>query len=82
MSRDILIGTYKILRKLGAEREEIKPETALKTDLFFDEIDRTCLLFYIESNFNIDLTEQEENNLNTVSDILQVVSNHKTKLLN
>ncbi|MBI9067005.1 MAG: hypothetical protein JEZ09_06915 [Salinivirgaceae bacterium] len=82
MSRDILIGTYKILRRLGAERDEILPETAFKTDLFFDEIDQTCLLFLIETNFNISISKNEEATLSTVNDLIEIVYKHKSALLN
>jgi acyl carrier protein len=82
MSKDILIGAYKILRKMGAEQNEIKLETNFYSDLFFDETDRTCLLFFIESRFNIDVTDQEAANMQTVNDMLKIVSSHKAALLN
>jgi acyl carrier protein len=77
MSRDILIGTYKILRKMGAEQEEIKPETNLYSDLFFDETDTTCLLFFMESRFNIDVSDREANEMKTINDMLEIVEKHK-----
>lgn len=82
MSRDILIGTYKILRRLGAERDEILPEARFKTDLFFDETDRTCLLFLIESNFGIQLTGKEETKINTINDLLEIINSHKKTMIN
>lgn len=77
MPNDILIGTYKILRKLGAKRNEIKPETAFEDDLFFDETDKTCLLFFVESNFHFQFTPNEEKKLRTINDLVQVIYNHK-----
>jgi len=77
MSKDILIGAYKILRKMGAEQDEIQPETNFYSDLFFDQTDRLCLLFFIESRFNIAVTDQEANNMKTIGDMLNIVSNHK-----
>lgn len=77
MSRDILIGTYRIMRKMGAEQEEIVPETNLSTDLFFDETDRNCLLFFLESRFNIDVSDQEAEKLHTIDDMLHLVERHR-----
>ena len=82
MSRDILIGTYKILRKLGANRDDILPDADFKNDLFFDETDQTCLLFFVESNFNISISKQEESGLVTVNDLVEIVHKHKAALLN
>ncbi len=82
MSRDILIGSYKILRKMGAGQDEIKPETNFYSDLFFDETDKTCLLFFIESRFNIDVTDQEAENMKTINDMLEIVAHHREELMN
>lgn len=80
MSKEILIGTYKILRKLGADRDEIIPEAVLKTDLFFDETDQTCLLFFIESNFDIEISPKEELDIRTVNDLVEIIWQHKSHL--
>jgi len=82
MPTDILIGAYKILRKMGAEQEEIKPETNFYSDLFFDKTDITCLLFFMESRFNIDVNDQEAEGMKTVNDMLEIVSKHKAAILN
>ena len=82
MPRSILIGTYKILRRLGAERDEIAPETTFDKDLFFDEIDQKCLLFLVESNFGIEFSPTEEKKLHTVNDLVQIIYNHKEQLQN
>ncbi|MDA3893350.1 MAG: hypothetical protein PF517_16935 [Salinivirgaceae bacterium] len=82
MSKDILIGTYKIFRKMGAGQDEILPETHLTSDLFFDDTDRTCLLFFMESRFKIDVPDQEAAKMETINDVLEIVEKHKAALLN
>lgn len=81
MSRDILIGAYKIFRKLGAEQEEIRPETNLYSDLFFDETDTICLLFFMESRFNIDVSDTEAKEMKTINDMLEIVEKHKELIM-
>lgn len=80
MSRDILIGTYRIMRKMGADQNEIVPETSLTKDLFFDETDFTCLLFFLESRFNIVVPDKEAAEMETISDMLQIVEKHRAVL--
>ncbi len=70
---NIEIAMYKILRKLGVQRDEIKLETSFNRDLFFDEKDWLCFLFLVESNMNIDLNDKMAKNMNTVGDALAMV---------
>lgn len=64
------------MRKLGVSRDEIQPETSFDNDLFFDDKDWTCFLFFIESRFDISLQPEEEQQLNSVGNTIETVSRH------
>lgn len=76
MEKEIKLGVYRILRKLGVNREEILPEAQFKNDLFFDDMDMTCFLFFVESKFNISISDEETNQLTTIGNSIKVVDRH------
>ena len=76
MEKEINVGIYRILRKLGVTREDIKPETQFKNDLFFDETDWTCFMFFVESKFNIAISNEEEGQFETIENSINIVNRH------
>lgn len=76
MEKEIKLGVYRILRKLGVNRDEIYPEAKFSTDYFFDDIDWNCFLFFIESKFNISITDDEQKELVTVANTIDIVDKH------
>ncbi len=74
MDKLIRIEVYRILRKLGAKREEITPETLLKKLIAFDEQEWTFFLFFLESRFNISINNEEEQKLVTIENTIDIVS--------
>jgi acyl carrier protein len=76
MEKEIKLGIYRILRKLGVNRDEIKPETQFQNDLFFDEIDWNCFLFFVESKFNISISNDEEGQLQTIENSIDIIDRH------
>ncbi len=76
MEKDIKLGVYKILRKLGVNRDEIYPEAKFKTDYFFDDVDWNCFLFFVESKFNISITDDDQKEMVTLANTIDVVDRH------
>ena len=76
MEKEINVGIYRILRKLGVTREDIKPETQFKNDLFFDETDWTCFMFFVESKFNIAISDEEQVQFQTIGNSINIVNKH------
>lgn len=75
MERLVHIGVYRILRRFGAQREEINPNSKL-ADLFeIDEIEWNCFMFFLESKFNISISKEEELQLVTVRNVIEAVTN-------
>lgn len=82
MDRSIRIGVYKILRKLGAQREEINPENKLKNLLEYYNDDWNILLFFLESKFDIFINKEQEEQLITVEDTIEIVRANLNKSIN
>lgn len=76
MNKEINLGLYRILRKLGVNRDEIRPETQFQNDLFFDDTDWNCFLFFVESKFNISISNEEEIQLHTIANSVDIIDRH------
>ncbi|MCL2072725.1 MAG: acyl carrier protein [Marinilabiliaceae bacterium] len=57
-AKDIRMGLYKVLRKTGVPREHILEEASFKNDMFMDDIDMTCFLYYLETKFNLNIENE------------------------
>jgi len=73
MDKTIRIGLYRILRKLGVKREQIIPDALLKGKFFFDNQDWNCFLFFLETNFNITISAEDELKLETVGSTINTI---------
>ena len=71
---------YRILRKLGVNREDICLNADIRDDLGLDDFDRKLYLYYVESNFKIDLLDNQLPKLNKIRDTVNILE--KTLLKN
>jgi len=78
MDKRTRLGMYRILRKLGVKRNEIYPEASFKTDLFFDDKDWLCFLFFVESKFNISIDDKEIDRLTNLESSIHTVNRYLT----
>lgn len=76
MDKTTRLGMYRILRKLGVSRDEIRPDASFETDLFFDEKDWLCFHFFVESKFNISIEEEELMQLTNLESSISTVNRH------
>lgn len=65
---------YRVLRKTGVPREQIKLEASFSEDLNFDQVDWALFVYYLEGSFKIHLDDKEINELSQVNDTLKIVS--------
>lgn len=65
---------YRVLRKTGVPREQIKLEASFNEDLNFDQVDWALFVYYLEGSFKIHLDDKEINELSQVDDTLKIVS--------
>lgn len=74
MEKQIRLGMYRVLRKVGVNRQYIYPEASFSTDLFFDDIDWKCFLCFVEEQFNIEINDEEAQRLVTVENTIELVN--------
>ena len=58
-------------------KREIKPEDNLLGDLGFDSLDYIEIAMSIEDEFNIDISDDELEKINTVQDVINLVKKSK-----
>ena len=56
-----------IFKYMGIPKEQIRPDASFVSDLEFEEFQVTCLVFYIEAYFKINVTESDYAELNTIA---------------
>lgn len=50
---------YKVLRKTGVRRDQIKLDASFSEDLNFDQVDWALFVYYLEGFFKIHLEDRE-----------------------
>lgn len=65
---------YKVLRKTGVRRDQIKLDASFSEDLNFDQVDWALFVYYLEGFFKIHLEDREIRELSYVDDTLKIVS--------
>lgn len=64
---------YRVLRKTGVHREQIKLDASFDEDLNFDQLDWTLFIYYLEGSFKIHLEDNEIGQLSQVNDTVKVL---------
>ncbi|NPA37850.1 MAG: acyl carrier protein [Chlorobi bacterium] len=67
---------YRVFRKTGVPKELIDENARLNEDLFIDENDMTCFLYYLETNFNVNIDNKELPRLVSVKDTIDYLQSH------
>ncbi len=65
---------YRVLRKTGVRRESIKLNASYSDDLRFDQLDWTLFVYYLESFFQICLTDRDISKMRVVNDTLTLLN--------
>ncbi len=76
MERQVRLGLYRALRKVGVSRQSITPEASFSNDFFFDDVDWKCFLCFLEEQFHIEINDDEAQQLVTVENTIDLVSKH------
>lgn len=62
---------YRVLRKTGVQKKNIKLSTSFNDDLQFDPIDWSIFAFYLEGVFDISIKDEELNKLDNIRNTIQ-----------
>jgi acyl carrier protein len=57
-----------IVEQLGVDEEEVTPEASITDDLGADSLDQVELVMAFETEFNIDIPDEEAEKIKTVGD--------------
>lgn len=74
MSSDMLQRITKIIvEQLAVKEEEVKPETRFREDLGADSLTVVELVMEIESQFGIEIPDEDANEIKTVQDLISYI---------
>lgn len=62
-----------VVDQLGVEREEVTSEKSFIEDLNADSLDLTELIMTLEEHFECEITEEEQEQLRTVGDVVAFI---------
>jgi len=62
---------YRVLRKTGVQKQNIKLSSSFNDDLQFDPVDWSIFAFYLEGVFDISIKDEELNKLENVRNTIQ-----------
>ncbi|MBR6743541.1 MAG: acyl carrier protein [Clostridia bacterium] len=62
--------------QLDAEADKMTPSTKIADDLGADSLDLVDLLMSIEDEFGVEIPDEEVENLTTIGDVVDYISEH------
>jgi len=78
MAADTLERVKKIIvEQLGVEEAEVTPEASITDDLGADSLDQVELVMAFETEFGIDIPDEEAEKIKTVGDAVQKIESVK-----
>lgn len=78
MSADILERVKSIIvDRLGVGETEIKLESSFKEDLGADSLDVVELVMELEDEFDLEISDEDAEKINTVGDVVTYITSHK-----
>ena len=64
-----------IVEQLGVEENEVTPEASITDDLGADSLDQVELVMAFETEFGIDIPDEEAEKIKTVGDAVEKIDN-------
>jgi len=64
---------YRVLRKTGVQKKDIRPCADYRLDLHFDSVDWKIFTYYLEGIFDISVRDEEILNLGSVNDTFKLI---------
>lgn len=78
MSADIFARvTNIIVERLGVEEGQVKLESSFKEDLGADSLDVVELVMELEDEFDMEISDEDAEKINTVGDVVTYITSNK-----
>ncbi|MFT8871393.1 MAG: acyl carrier protein [Sporolactobacillus sp.] len=76
---DVLERVKKIVvDRLGVDEADVKPEASFKEDLDADSLDIVELVMELEDEFNLEISDEDAEKIQTVGDVITYIESHKS----
>ncbi len=69
-----------VVEQLGVDPEEVTAEKSFVEDLNADSLDQTELIMTFEERLDLEISEQEAANLQTVGDVVSFIKKKKSEV--
>ena len=68
-----------IVEQLGVNESEVKPEAKFVDDLGADSLDLVELVMALEEEYNMEITDEDAEKIQTVGDAIEYIKSHMTQ---
>jgi acyl carrier protein len=66
-----------IVKQMGANKDQVAPETSFINDLGADSLDTVELVMELEDAFDMSIPDEEAEKMQTVGDAIKYIKEHK-----
>ncbi|PWK12768.1 acyl carrier protein [Tumebacillus permanentifrigoris] len=66
-----------VVDRLGVEANDVTLEASFKEDLGADSLDVVELVMELEDEFDMEISDEDAEKINTVGDVVNYISSHK-----
>ncbi|MFS1513234.1 MULTISPECIES: acyl carrier protein [Chengkuizengella] len=66
-----------IVDRLGVDEAEVTPEASFKDDLGADSLDVVELIMELEDEFEMEISDEDAEKINTVGEVVNYIESHK-----
>lgn len=66
-----------IVDRLGVDEDKVKLESSFKEDLGADSLDVVELVMELEDEFDLEISDEDAEKINTVGDVVRYIESHK-----
>jgi len=68
---------FDIFRDLGVEKDRIRMDSNITSDLDYDDLDWLLLQYFIENRMNVQIVERDILNITTIGDLVNLVESRR-----